>query len=293
MIDLTRSSTDIRELLYAAFPRLCEDELLAQARRIVYLSHWLGSLPGEREELRRVSALIRTFLALAFLVGLAAAIWYGVRWMESRDELEATLIFDSADELVPGNLVLSGALVIGEVTRVTPLQGKDAVSIRISKDHRDQVRTDSRFRIDGNRPEAVVLVGSKLAFGRPVREGDVLYARQSGVSRWLEEKGGGLLARVREEASRIGTDGEMKEKLQQWEGEIPSWKQQGDEILAENLETISGQVDRLEARLRESGKELDARRIRRDFEGWLARVRAGARPEPGTGDTGPASTASP
>jgi hypothetical protein len=238
--------------------------------------------------------VIRTFLALVFLVGLAAAVWYGVRWIESRDELEATLIFDSADELVPGNLVLSGALVIGEVTKVTSLQGKDAVSIRVSKDHRDQIRTDSRFRIDGNRPDAVVLVGSKLAFGRPVREGDVLYARQSGVTRWLEEKGGGLLTRVREEASRIGTDGEMKAKLQQWEAEIPNWRRQGDEILAENLETIGGQVDRLEARLRESGKEIDARGIRRDFETWLERVRAAARSEPnGSDDTGSPGAASP
>ncbi|MFN2239598.1 MAG: hypothetical protein ABR524_09420 [Thermoanaerobaculia bacterium] len=238
--------------------------------------------------------MIRTFLALLFLLGLAAAIWYGVRWMDSREDLEATLIFDSADELVPGNLIVSGALVIGEVTKVTSLQGKDAVSIRVGEDHRDEVRTDSRFRIDGNRPDAVVLVGSKLAFGRPVREGDVLYARQSGVSRWLEEKGGGLLDRVREEASRIGTDGEMKAKLQQWEAEIPNWKQQGDEILAENLETIGGQVDRLEERLRESGKELDAQRIRRDFEGWLGKVRAGARPEPNaSSDTGSAGTASP
>ena len=238
--------------------------------------------------------MIRTFLALVFLVGLAAAIWYGVRWMETRDELEATLIFDSADELVPGNLVVSGALVIGEVTKVTALQGKDAVSIRVGKDHRDEIRTDSRFRIDGSHPDAVVLVGSKLAFGRPVREGDVLYARQSGVARWLEEKGGGLLARVREEASRIGTDGEMKDKLQQWEAEIPNWKQQGDEILAENLETIGGQVDRLEARLRESGKEVDAQKIRRDFEGWLGKVRAGARPEPNeASDTDSAGTSSP
>lgn len=238
--------------------------------------------------------MIRTFLALVFLVGLAAAIWYGVRWMESRDELEATLIFDSADELVPGNLVVSGALVIGEVTKVTPLQGKDAVSIRVNQDHRDQVRTDSRFRIDGTHPDAVVLVGSKLAFGRPVREGDVLYARQSGVTRWLEEKGGGLIARVQEEASRIGSDGEMKAKLQQWEAEIPNWKQQGDEIFAENLETIGEQVDRLEASLRESGKELDAQKIRRDFEGWLGKVRAGARPKPNeSGVTDSAGAASP
>ena len=276
------------------FPRLYEDELLAQARRIVYLSPCMPPPPGERGCSGGTPHVMRTFLALIFLIGLAAAIWYGVRWMETRDELEATLIFDSADELVPGNLVVSGALVIGEVTKVTPLQGKDAVSIRVEEDHRDEIRTDSRFRIDGRHPDAVVLVGSKLAFGRPVREGDVLYARQSGVTRWLEEKGGGLLARVREEASRIGTDGEMKDKLQQWEAEIPNWKQQGDEILAENLETIGGQVDRLEARLRESGKELDAQEIRRDFEGWLGKVRAGARPEPNTpSDTTSGEAASP
>jgi hypothetical protein len=276
------------------FPRLSEDELLAQARRIVYLSPLPLPSSRGREELWRDLKVMRTFLALVFLLGLAVAIWYGVRWMETRDELEATLIFDSADELAAGNLVVSGALVIGEVTKVTPLQGRDAVSIRVGKDHRDEIRTDSRFRIDGSHPDAVVVVGSKLAFGRPVREGDVLYARQSGVTRWLEEKGSGLLSRVQEEASRIGTGGEMKDKLQQWEGEIPSWKQQGDEILAENLETIGGTVDRLEARLRESGKEVDARRIRRDFEEWLGKVRAAARPEPNpSADTGSAGTASP
>lgn len=235
--------------------------------------------------------MFRTLLAFVFLAALAAAIWYGVRWLETRDELEATVIFDSADELVPGNLVLSGALVVGEVTKVTPLQGRDAVSLRVGKDHRDQIRTDSRFRIDGRSPDAVVQVGSMLAFGRPVREGDVLYARHSGVSRWLEEKGGGLLAKVREEAARIGSGEDLKSKLREWETEIPQWKQQGDEILAENLETIGERVDRLESRLRNSGQELDASEIRREFQSWVAKVRAGARPKPD--DTEGAATGGP
>ncbi|HEY0788511.1 MAG TPA: hypothetical protein VGE86_07695, partial [Thermoanaerobaculia bacterium] len=73
----------------------------------------------------------RAVLALMCLAAVAAAIWFGVRWLAGRDDLEATIIFESADPLAPGAPVVSKSLVIGEVTKVTPMQGRDAVSVRI------------------------------------------------------------------------------------------------------------------------------------------------------------------
>ncbi|HVR43876.1 MAG TPA: hypothetical protein VMS56_10590 [Thermoanaerobaculia bacterium] len=216
----------------------------------------------------------RTILAVFFLAGLGAAIWFGVRWLETRDDLEATIIFDEADELVAGNHVVAGSLVIGEITAITPLQGKDAVSVRVESGHRDEMRIDSRFAIGGRRPGARVEVASTFSFGRPVRDGEVLYARPSAIAGWIEEKGAPLVARIRDEAARLAGVEDLRGRLDEWTRELPEWKRAGDEVFQDNLQSIADRIDEMERKLRAAGKDVDADRLRRDFESWLARVKA-------------------
>jgi hypothetical protein len=230
----------------------------------------------------------RAFLAVLFLVAVAAAIGFGVRWMAGRDDLEATIIFESADPLAAGAPVVSKSLVIGEVTKVTPMQGRDAVSVRIDAKHRDEFLVDSRFTVEGEGTGAVLRVGSLLAFGRPVEEGDVLYARPSRIARWFESAGAPIVNRVRDEAARWTGREDVKRRLDAWKRELPAWEKAGDEVVATNIEVIGRRVDELERKLRESGKEFDAEKLRRDFDAWVAEVKASwsqdekAQPAPGT-----------
>ena len=48
----------------------------------------------------------------------------------------------------------------------------------------------------------------------------------------------------------------------------------GDGVVSKNLDEISRRVDDLEASLRKSGKDIDARKLRSDFEAWLREVEA-------------------
>ncbi len=217
----------------------------------------------------------RAFLAVIFLAAVAAAIWFGVRWLAGRDDLEATIIFDSADPLAAGAPVVSKSLVIGEVAKVTPVQGRDAVSVRIDAKHREDFLVDSRFSVEGEGAGAILRVSSTLAFGRPVEEGEVLYARPSRIAGWIEAAGGPFLARIREQASRWRGSEDAKRKLEEWKRDLPTWEKAGDDVVAENLEEIGRRVDALEAKLRKSGKEFDAQKLRRDFESWMREVKAG------------------
>lgn len=216
----------------------------------------------------------RALLAIIFLAAVAAAIWFGVRWLAGRDDLEATIVFDSADPLQAGSPVVSKSLVIGEVTKVTPMQGRDAVSVRIDAKQREEFLVDSRFSVEGEGEGAILRVSSMLAFGRPVEEGEVLYARPSRIARWLEATGGPFASRIREQAARWRGSEDAKRKFEEWKRELPAWEKAGDEVVAENLEEIGRRVDELEAKLRRSGKEFDAQKLRRDFEAWVREVKA-------------------
>ncbi|HUP65284.1 MAG TPA: hypothetical protein VM557_08390 [Thermoanaerobaculia bacterium] len=214
----------------------------------------------------------RTVLAILFLLALAGIVWWGARWMAMRDELEATVIFEQADELRPGSLVVSDSLVIGEVTKVTPLQGRDAVSLRIDAEHRSEVLVDSRYSIEGTHPNAVLRVHSMLAFGRPVQEGDVLIGRQSALARWLQ-KGEPLIERVKSEAARLGSDSDLAARLEKLRQDLPGMKESSESALQERLAGVADEVNELERKMREQGREIDAQKLRADFDRWVAEAK--------------------
>lgn len=235
---------------------------------------------------KRSKAMIRTLLSIVFLLALGAAIWFGVRWFETRDDLRATIVFDDAGDLRAGAPVLAGSLVIGRVRRVTPLESRDAVSVRVDSKHRDEMLIDSRFRVVGEGEDAYLEVASTFAFGRPVEDGDVLYARRSRLAEWIGEKGAPLVAKIRAEVEQW-TESDVRERLEEWKRALPEWQRAGDAAVEENLEAVADRVNELERELRAKGRDLDAERLRRDFTAWLEDVKRRLREDEAETETAP------
>src|SRR5437763_5836963 len=118
-------------------------------------------------------------LFLLLLIG--AAVWFGARALVHRGEVKATVVFHHARDLSKGDPVVADGAPIGIVTKVTRLDSDDAVSIRIDRERRRDVVSDSLFAIDRHR----LLVTSSFAVGSPIADGSVLPAHNDGVSSWL------------------------------------------------------------------------------------------------------------
>jgi preprotein translocase subunit YajC len=85
---------------------------------------------------------------LFLLLVIVAVVWFGARALVHRGEVKATVVFDHARDLRNGDPVVADGTQIGVVTKVTHLDDTDAVSIRIDRDHRRDVVSDSFFAID-------------------------------------------------------------------------------------------------------------------------------------------------
>src|SRR3954449_7990297 len=120
-------------------------------------------------------------LFLLLLIG--AAVWFGARALVHRGEVKATVVFHHARDLKKGDPVMADGAPIGVVTKVTRLDGDDAVSIRIDREHRRDVVSDSLFAIDHHR----LVVTNSFAVGSPIADGAVLRAHNDGVSSWLPQ----------------------------------------------------------------------------------------------------------
>jgi len=129
---------------------------------------------------------MRKLGAIFFIVLLAAAVWAGARWMVSRGQVKATIIFQSAEGLNSGDPVVENKLVVGKVTRIDKVDDRDAVTVRLDRDHRRAIVADSLFTIDKHQ----LLVMNAFAVGAPVENGAVLQAKEDTVSRWLAKNGG-------------------------------------------------------------------------------------------------------
>ena len=118
---------------------------------------------------------------LFLLLLIAAAVWFGARALVHRGEVKATIVFDHAVGLHAGDPVVADGTPIGVVTKITELDGSDAVSVRIDREHRRDLVGDSMFAIGKHR----VIVTNTFAVGSPVADGAVLRARTDRLSTWL------------------------------------------------------------------------------------------------------------
>jgi ABC-type transporter Mla subunit MlaD len=128
---------------------------------------------------------MRKLGAILFLVVLAFGVWAGARWLAGRDQLKATIIFHSAHGLRRGDPVVENQVVIGRVSAIDRVDDRDAVTVRIDREHRRAIVADSLFAID----DRSLIVTNAFAVGAPVENGAVLQAKDDKVSRWLAKNG--------------------------------------------------------------------------------------------------------
>ncbi len=211
---------------------------------------------------------------LFLLLVIGAAVWFGARALVHRGEVKATIVFDHAVGLHTGDPVVADGTTIGVVTKITRLDDSDAVSVRIDREHRREIVSDSAFAIGKHR----VVVTNTFAVGSPVADGAVLRARTDRVSTWLARHASAvqpLIAKVKRAADE-GID-KLDEKhldaeLAALKAKVPDWKAESADALDHRLAAIKSRVARIEDDLRRSNRAEEARKVKEKFEKWLDEV---------------------
>lgn len=220
--------------------------------------------------------MIRSFLKLLLFVAVIAGVWYGLRFVGSRDDLVATILFEHAAGLEEGADVRLGDEKIGDVREVHSIGSKTAATVHIRKHHRGDVLTDSLFEVGGD-PVGIRIVNS-IAVGAPVQSGAVIIAKRDRLTTFLAHGGEKLqphIDMVRKKAEEWLADfdnGKFQRQFDEWKAKAPEWKRQGKETFERNVGEMKEQVDELEKSLRSASRNAEADRLRREFDDWVRRV---------------------
>lgn len=211
---------------------------------------------------------------LLLLLVIVAVVWFGSRALVHRAEVKATVVFDRAGALRKGDPVVADGSTIGVVTKVSHLDGRDAVSIRINREHRRDVVGDSLLAIEGRK----VVVTNTFAVGSPIADGAVLRARTDRVSMWLAKHGGAVqpfIAKIKQSADQEIDKLDEKhidDELASLKSKIPEWKEEGTDALDHHLGRIRARAEKIEDDLRRSNRAGEARKIKEKFDKWLDEV---------------------
>src|SRR5437763_3526974 len=164
------------------------------------------------------------FRKLLALIVLAAVVWLGARYFTHRGEIKATLVFHDAGALRKGDPVVENDQIIGRVTKVTQLDGQDAVVIRLAREHRRDIVSDSLFTLENRR----IVVTNTFAVGKPIDDGAVLRARDDRFSRWLAKHAGAVKPFV-DKVKRAADDklDSIDVELASAMTKVPEWKREG------------------------------------------------------------------
>jgi hypothetical protein len=222
---------------------------------------------------------MRRLFSLVFLLVVAVAVWLGARWFVHRGELRATVVLPAAGQLRVRDPVVSGGVEIGSVSAIAHLDGSDAISLRISRDHRRDVVSDSLFEVEGDAPHARLVVNNTVAVGAPLEDGEILRPRHDRVTKWLAKHGSAvapLLSGLRQKADRAidhYQDGSFDRQLDEWKKRAPEWKTEGRSALDRNLSAARDKVARLEGDLRKQGRADEAEKLKKKFDAWWADVK--------------------
>jgi ABC-type transporter Mla subunit MlaD len=211
---------------------------------------------------------------LLLLLVIGAAVWFGARALVQRGEVKATIVFDRADGLRKGDAVLADGKPIGAVTKITRLDDTDAVSIRVDREHRRDIVSDSMFAIDRHR----IIVTNTFAVGSPIASGAVLRASNDKVSSWLAKHAASvqpLIAKVKRAAdAEIDKIDEkhIDNELAELKAKVPHWKAEGSDALDHHLGDVKSRIAKIEDDLRRSNRADDARKLKEKFDKWLDEV---------------------
>jgi len=128
---------------------------------------------------------MRKLGAILFIAFLAVCVWAGARWMVTRGTVKATIIFDHAGGLRAGDPVVANKVTIGRITRVDKVDDRDAVTIRIDREHRKAVVGDSLFSVENRK----LVVMNAFAVGAPIEDGAVIQVKEDRLTQWLAKNG--------------------------------------------------------------------------------------------------------
>lgn len=220
--------------------------------------------------------MFRALLKILLFVAVLAVIWYGLRFVGSRDDLVATILFEEASGLEKGAEVRLKDEKIGDVREVHSVGSKTAATVHIRKHHRGDVLTDSLFEIAGD--PAVIRVVNSIAVGAPVQNGAVIIAKKDRLTTFLAHGGEKLqphIDMVRKKAGEWLADfdsGKFQQQFEDWKAQAPEWKKQGKATFDQNVGEMKEQVDELEKSLRSASRNVEADKLRREFDDWVRRV---------------------
>lgn len=211
---------------------------------------------------------------LLLLLVIVAVVWFAARALVHRGEVKATVVFDRAGALRKGDPVIADGTQIGVVTKVSQLDGSDAVSIRIDREHRRDVVSDSLFAIDGHR----VVVTNTFAVGSPIADGAVVRSRNDRVSSWLVKHASAVqpfIAKVKraadEEIEKLD-EKHIDDELASLKSKVPEWKAEGANALDHHLGELKSRMTKIEDDLRRSNRAAEARKLKEKFDKWLDEV---------------------
>jgi len=209
------------------------------------------------------------FRKLLALIVLAVAVWLGARYFAHRGEIKATLVVHEAGSLRTGDPVVENDETIGRVTKITQLDGEDAVVIRLDRAHRRSVVTDSLFSVENRR----VVVSNTFAVGKPIDDGAVLRVKDDRFSRWLAKHADSvkpLIEKVKRAADEKldAIDGELASAS----AKVPDWKREGQGAFEKNVAALQKKIEKTEKDLERSKRFEDAEQLRKRFERWLKEV---------------------
>ena len=210
------------------------------------------------------------FRKLLALIVLAAAIWLGARYFAHRGQIRFTVVFHEAGAVRKGDPVVENDQTVGRVTQITHLDGQDAVVIRLDREHRRDVVTDSLFSVENRR----VVVSNTFAIGKPVEDGAVLRVKEDRLSRWLAKHADAVKPFV-EKVKRAADEkfDSIDADLASAMAKAPEWKREGKDVFDKNLDELQKKIEKTSKDLESSDKAAEARKLREKFEKWLAEVR--------------------
>ena len=206
---------------------------------------------------------MRKLLSLLFLVALAAGVWFGARWLVHRGEVKVTIVFDDARGLKRGDPVVENGTTVGRVVSVDRLDDRYAVTVRLARDHRRSIVSDSLFTVDHHS----LVVSNTFAIGGPVEDGAILHPRQDRLSQWLAKHGGAVKPFL--DNARAKADQWIDQDFDAWTAKLPEWKKEGKESLERHLDEAKRRVDKSVDDLRKSNHDGEARKLKEKFDQWM------------------------
>lgn len=208
---------------------------------------------------------MKTLFRLLLLVLLGAALLWAWRSFRHRNDLRATLIVDDRGAVKSGAPVAFRDRVIGEVTEVRALEDLSAVAIRVDAADRSIVKRDSKVRIEDSK----VIIEDGVTLASRLEDGGVLRVRNSPRG-WLAEQSdrlGPLVDDLETFVRESGFDSSAIEReLGRWKARIPQLRRDGKERLANAAAEAEDAVAKAEAELRRRGRNVDADRLRAEFD---------------------------